>query len=104
MDSAEHAISDREQKTILWVNRIKDWENSGLSGTAWCQTHNIKYHQYLYWKKRLSQNEAENLFIEMSEPESTTGIEIIIDSIKVRVPPNFDSVTFRRCLQILRGL
>ena len=33
---------DRKQNQELWQERIKDWQQSGLSASAWCEQHNLK--------------------------------------------------------------
>lgn len=36
-----------------WKAIIKQWQASGLSAAAFCQQHNVVYHNFLYWRRKL---------------------------------------------------
>lgn len=36
-----------------WRKTLADWKESGLSQRAWCDTHGLKIHQFLYWQRQL---------------------------------------------------
>ena len=38
-----------------WQAIIKQWQASGLSAAAFCQQHNVVYHHFLYWRRKLGQ-------------------------------------------------
>lgn len=37
-----------------WRQHIDDWRHSGLSQQAFCRNQDLKYHQFHYWRKKLS--------------------------------------------------
>lgn len=41
-----------------WPQRIRDWEQSGLSGAAFCKQHGLVYHQFAYWKRQVREPKA----------------------------------------------
>ena len=38
----------------LWESRIADQRSSGLSVSKWCETHQMKTHQFYYWSRKLT--------------------------------------------------
>lgn len=49
--------SPTEQQTH-WQQQISHWRQSGLSQTAFCDAHNLVYHQFVYWRRKLTANSA----------------------------------------------
>lgn len=41
-------------KAEIWQQYINDWQGSGLSQVEFCSRHNIKQHNFQYWRKRLT--------------------------------------------------
>ena len=42
-----------QQRTDYWREHITAWQASGLSGQAFCQQHQLTYHQFVYWRQKL---------------------------------------------------
>jgi len=40
-------------KKEIWIKRIQDWRNSGLSQVEYCRQENIKLHQLTHWKSKI---------------------------------------------------
>ncbi|MGA8163831.1 MAG: hypothetical protein WB791_02260 [Waddliaceae bacterium] len=96
----------RQQLQEKWTAWIEEWQSSGLSGAAWCKQQKIAYHQFIYWKKRLS-NETDQIltprsFIELDDHPESSGIEIVLDQVFLRLSRDFDSSTLLRCLRTLK--
>lgn len=36
-----------------WAEHIQQWQQSRLSGAAYCQQQGLTYHQFVYWKQKL---------------------------------------------------
>lgn len=52
-----------EQRRAFWSEKVAAWQVSGLSGQAFCQQHELTYHQFGYWRRKLAdqpQAEASN--------------------------------------------
>jgi hypothetical protein len=41
-------------KSQFWQDHITAWQGSGLSQTAYCKQHEMKFHNFAYWRNRLS--------------------------------------------------
>jgi hypothetical protein len=41
-------------KSQFWQDHITAWQSSGLSQAAYCKQHEIKFHNFAYWRNRLS--------------------------------------------------
>ena len=44
---------ERNQLQALWQQRINNWQESGMTQAGWCKKHNVKSHQFTYWKLKL---------------------------------------------------
>src|SRR5476649_1648804 len=89
-----------------WEILIEDWQQSCLSGAEWCRQQGIDYFQFYYWKKYFGKVPVKNLdaspFIEISDEQASTGIEIVYHDVTIRLSKNFDSQAFQRCLKLVR--
>ena len=45
---------DAINKTQFWQDHITAWQGSGLSQAAYCKQHEIKFHNFAYWRNCLS--------------------------------------------------
>ena len=59
-------------KRVYWSEHLKSCLESGVSGKAYCTTHNLKYANFMRWKKVLS--------LESREPKSGYFTELAPDS------------------------
>jgi transposase-like protein len=52
---------------------LSDWKASGQSIASYCKDHNIAYHGFLYWRKKLSSfgGSSKKKFIKLTPPSST---------------------------------
>ena len=41
-----------EEKRAQWRKHITDWRHSGLSQKAYCESHELKTHQFWYWLRQ----------------------------------------------------
>jgi hypothetical protein len=47
----------RQDRQAEWQARIDAYRASGLSGSRFCQAHDLIYHQFVYWRKKLAGTE-----------------------------------------------
>ena len=47
-----------EAKPTYWQTHIDNCQHSNLSGAAYCQAQGLMYHQFTYWRRKLSQVES----------------------------------------------
>ena len=45
------------EKVHFWQQQMNDWEATGLSGNAYCKQQSLIYHQFVYWRQRLTSAE-----------------------------------------------
>ena len=49
---------DSSQRETFWQQQLFDWQDSGLSGAAFCSRQNLSYHQFTYWRRKLAGGSA----------------------------------------------
>lgn len=37
-----------------WQQTLSDWQESGMSGAAFCKQQSLSYHQFVYWRRKLN--------------------------------------------------
>ena len=56
-----------QERADFWQQQITAWLDSGLSGHAFCKSQALVYHQFAYWRKKLEQPAAPDLFPALPE-------------------------------------
>jgi hypothetical protein len=46
------------ERAQVWQQHITDWKVSGVSGSAYCKQQLLVYHQFVYWRQKLTQTEG----------------------------------------------
>jgi hypothetical protein len=46
------------ERAQVWQQHITDWEASGVSGSAYCKQQSLVYHQFVYWRQKLTPTEG----------------------------------------------
>ncbi|MEX2366182.1 MAG: IS66 family insertion sequence element accessory protein TnpB [Pseudohongiellaceae bacterium] len=41
-----------------WQQQIGACQAAGLSGAAYCKQHDLSYHKFVYWRRKLSKHEG----------------------------------------------
>ncbi|HFE39417.1 MAG TPA: hypothetical protein ENK06_13565 [Gammaproteobacteria bacterium] len=94
----------REEKRSHWANHLKQWGASGISQSDYCRQHQLKPHQFTYWKHVFNDPKkpepcAENGFVavQVTRPsvQSTQGMTIQLPNgihIKSPQPINLELV------------
>ena len=49
-----------QQRAHYWQQQLDDWLDSGLSGTAFCKQNELTYHQFTYWRNKLSKADQDS--------------------------------------------
>ncbi len=47
-----------ESLSTLWGEQIKSWQKTNLSQSTYCHEHNLNYHRFTYWRRKLSGHTA----------------------------------------------
>ena len=48
-----------EQRRAFWSEKVAAWQASGLSGQAFCQQHQLTYHQFSYWRRKFQDQQQD---------------------------------------------
>ena len=64
MQDTLHPISDTPHvkatsRGAFWQHHINRWRDSGLSKMAYCQQHDVVYHQMVYWSGNTEKTECD---------------------------------------------
>jgi len=63
------------ERAQVWQQHIADWEVSGVSGSAYCKQQSLVYHQFVYWRRKLTPTE-ESLEQEQAATGFTRGVAV----------------------------
>lgn len=113
----EHNIRQQElaQKRRDWNIHITGWQTSRLSQTEYCQRHELKFHQFVYWRRKFAPKPNPPLSL-VQVPvaavarasgyllqQSTLRVSLAPD-VCIEVSPGFDPATLQQVVKALRGL
>lgn len=102
-----------EQTRTCWKRHIDTWRSSGITQTAYCQQHELKTHQFTYWKKRFARTDSCVTFVPVKirgsfPPGSDTSsgsLRLIMDKdLAIEIRPDFDPGLLRRLIATIRSL
>jgi len=63
------------EKVHVWQQHITDWQASGVSGSAYCKQQSLVYHQFVYWRRKLTPTEES-----LEQEQAATGFTRVISS------------------------
>jgi len=101
-----------ERKRAYWKQHLENWRSSGLTQLAYCRQHDLKVHQFTYWKKRFVQTEAGITFVpvnirpadSMASVDSADSLRLIVDGdLQIEITADFDPRLLRRLIATLRS-
>lgn len=55
-----------QERAVFWQEQIDACQASGLSGQAFCKQHDLSYHRFVYWRRKLSRTPPD-------QPASASG-------------------------------
>lgn len=105
---------EREQKHLLWKERISEYESSGLSVPAWCKEQQIPAHQMRYWLRKFRDAEtnhsksdkAASRWVELDTPRltPTSGVSLRVGSVVLDIQQGFDRQLLVEVVQVLTSI
>lgn len=106
----EIAKVKKEVKLAQWAEMLRIRNESGLSVTDWCKQNGINPKTYYYRLKRIRQAVCSEIeqhdivpAIPADAPQSEDeNIILIVGDVKISLPDDFNEVTLRRLLGVLR--
>lgn len=101
-----------EQKRAFWKRHVEIWRSNGMTQTAYCDQHELKPHQFTYWKKRFVQTDTGITFVPLKirrSVQSASGMCLpsalrlnVGRDLQIEIGPDFDSQLLRRLITTLR--
>ena len=104
-----------EQKRRDWNLHITGWQTSRLSQTEYCRRHELKFHQFVYWRRKFAPKPSALLSL-VQVPVTTVArasgyfaqpaalrVSLAPD-VCIEVCPGFDPPTLQQVVTALRGL
>jgi transposase-like protein len=58
-------------KRSFWEHHLERWQQSGLSQRAYCRKHQLKPHQFYYWRRRIRKPQTQVSFLPVTLPADT---------------------------------
>ena len=102
-----------EQKRNHWKRHIEGWQAGGFTQSEYCRHHNLIYHRFIYWKKRLDQAETATKFVPLNlgqfsgtrASESVCPLRLVLSGgFSVEINPGFDPRLLQQLIIALRGV
>jgi hypothetical protein len=111
-------LKSTNENRLIWEQRIKERDQSGMSISKWCKNNGINKSQYHYWKNQILKNSninEGNIFAEITpllanteadaqDLNSPADFQIFFKSIQVTVPSNFKPVALAGLMKVLQEL
>lgn len=101
------------RKRVYWKRQIESWRSSGLTQTAYCHQHELKAHQFTYWKKRFVQTDNGITFVPVkihgslrsaAGMRSSSLLLTVGRDLQIEIKSDFDHELLRRLIATLRSL
>jgi len=104
-----------DQKRQYWNTHITDWQTSRLSQTEYCRQHELRFHQFVYWRRRFAPQAAMPISLVQVpaaavvrasgyfSPLAALRVALAPD-VCIEVSPGFDPPTLLQVVTALRGI
>jgi hypothetical protein len=92
-----------------WSEKLTEQKNSGKSIRAWCVEQGVRYHTFLYWRKRLSTKptfkpKQHSFFLELPENSPEAWLKVSCRGVRLTLFKDFDKETLSHFLKLVRDL
>jgi hypothetical protein len=104
-----------EQKRHYWKTHIASWQASRVSQTEYCRRHELKFHQFVYWRRKYIPNPTASISLvqvpaaavvratgHYSQPAALRVA--LAPDVCIEVSPGFDPPTLQQVVTALRGI
>jgi hypothetical protein len=93
-----------KERTAHWSAIVERQAASGMSGVAWCRENQINRARFYSWRRKLSEPQRAQGFIELtSSTDEYAGVHICIGPMRsIEVKRGFDPSTLYAVIETLR--
>ena len=106
--------AETPEKNRFWKEHIERYHACDLNQTQYCRKHQLKFHQFVYWKKKFSKPEQASVsLVEVSLPRlfqlprqnHPAALKVDLGhQYKVEVNPGFDPTTLKQLIVTIESL
>jgi len=104
-----------EQKRRDWNGHITRWQASRLSQTEYCRRHELKFHQFVYWRRKFTPKSTAPIALVQVPvaavaraagyaPQPPALRVALAADLCIEVSPGFDPPTLQQVVTALRGI
>jgi hypothetical protein len=104
-----------DQKRQYWKTHIVSWQASRVSQTEYCRRHELKFHQFLYWRRKFTPKPSTPVSLIQVPPTAvaraaayfspSTALRVAVaPDVCIEVCPGFDPATLQQVVSALRGI
>ena len=104
-----------EQKRRDWKAHITNWKASRLSQTEYCRRHELKFHQFVYWRRKFAPKPPAAISLIQVPAAAVARVAgygsgspalrvALAPDLCIEVSPGFDQPTLQQLVAALRGL
>ena len=104
------SLSKREINRQRWLERIHEWEQSGLTQKAFCEQHHLGLASMQRWRRLFKTEEASGMpapvaFLPVSVKETKpANLAVVVnDNLRIEIPAGFDPSALRQIIEVLRA-
>jgi hypothetical protein len=106
---------EREQKRRDWNAHITSWQASQLSQTEYCRRHELKFHQFVYWRRKYTPKATDPISLIQVPAAAVARVAgyslrpsalrvALAPDLSIEVSPGFDTFTLQQVVTALRGI
>lgn len=104
------SLTKREINRQRWLDRITDWQQSGLSQKAYCARHHLGLASFQRWRRILMMEETSKetppvafLPVNLVEPSASSLTLRVNDNLSIEIQAGFDPNTLKQVIQVLQA-
>ncbi len=103
------------EKRRYWKDHIDSWKASGLKQSQYCRQHDLKLHQFVYWRKKyLPRTEVPISLVRVPIPEdkcrsmvpsAPKPLRLVVgDDRRIEVERGFDPIALQQLVHTLERM
>ena len=106
---------EQDRKRQYWKTHIVSWQASCISQAEYCRRHELKFHQFVYWRRKFTLKSSTPLSLVQVplatlaraagffSPSAALRVALAPD-VCIEVSPGFDPATLQQVVTALRGI
>lgn len=100
--------AERTEKRRTWNRELESWKSSGLSQAEYCRRKGLKFHRFVYWRKRILSDQTGARLVEVPVRSSLSfspPMAVVVNGRhRIELDRGFDMEAVERLVHILARL